>query len=39
MSKAVYLFDSNAKLLKKGSLTYDSDTLKYTFSATGIYAR
>lgn len=37
MSKAVYLFDSNAKLLKKGSLTYDDVTLKYTFSATEAY--
>ena len=32
MSKAVYLFDSNARLIKKGSLTYDSDTLKYTLA-------
>ena len=37
MSKAVYLFDSNAKLIKKGSLTYDEDTLKYTFSLNEAY--
>ncbi|MCK9575890.1 MAG: hypothetical protein M0R51_08095, partial [Clostridia bacterium] len=37
MAKAIYVFDSDAKLVKKGSIVYDEETEKYTFSTTEAY--